>query len=251
MRTKDALLIALFLLPNLARAATAPVTVDHVWITVAAHAPERDALEEAGLSISPVVNNHLGQGTASVTVEFQNAFLELIWVEPTVPVQPGAERAVEKFKNRTQWRTSGWCPIGIGLRRTKADFKFPFPTWTVSPDWMPKGSALEILTTRDDTKSPSLFVVPQELAVNPKTDAAHARGPAMSFIHELGVKRLTTVRLVTPESYKPVESFEYLRKAGVMGVKSGKEWVVELTFDGGTKGKMKDLRPKLPLVVRY
>jgi glyoxalase-like protein len=254
MRTKLVLFplfVVSLLLPNFSFAAQPPLEVDHVWITVSQHAPERELLEDSGFSVSPVVNNHLGQGTSSVTVEFQNAYLELIWVEPTTPVAPGAERALEKFKSRSQWRSTGWCPIGIGFRRTSADFKFPFSTWAVSPEWLPKGSAIEILTARDDTKSPSLFVTPQELAVNPKNDAAHARGPAMSFIHKLGVKRVTGVRLVNPADYKPVESLEYLRNAGLIGVTTGKEWTVELTFDGGKKGKSKDLRPKLPLIVKY
>jgi hypothetical protein len=36
-----------------------------------------------------------------------------------------------------------------------------------------------------------------------------------------------------------------------MAVQSAKEWVLELTFDGATRGKTKDLRPELPLVVKY
>jgi hypothetical protein len=246
------LLLALSLLPPKSRAAGPPVAVDHVWITVSAGAPEREALKKAGFTISPLVNRHDGQGTASVTAEFQNAYLELMWVEPTVPVAPGAERVVEKFRNRTAWRSNGWCPIGVGMRRTAAeDTPFPFPTWRVSPGWLPPGSAIEILIPRDDTKSPSLFVTPRALAVDPKTDAKGARGPASVFAHPVGVKRLTEVQLIAPSGYEPVEAFEYLRKAGVIGVKAGKEWAVELTFDGGVKGKTKDLRPELPMVIRY
>jgi hypothetical protein len=93
MLTKNArlplLLVALFLLSDNARAAGPPAEFDHVWIMVSAGAPERAALKKAGFTISPVVNRHEGQGTASVTAEFQNAFLELMWVEPTVPVAPG------------------------------------------------------------------------------------------------------------------------------------------------------------------
>jgi hypothetical protein len=247
------LLLSVVLLAHGARAGSPPpVEVDHIWIMVSAGAPEREALKKAGFTISPQLNEHDGQGTASVTAEFQNTYLELMWVEPKVPVAPGAERAVEKFRNRTAWRTTGWCPIAVGMRRiTKDDPKFPFPTWTVSPGWLPSGSSIEILTARDDTKSPSLFVTPRALAVDPKTDAKGARGPLSTFVHPLGVKRLTAVRLFTPSAYKPVEAFEYLRTSGVIGVTPGPEWAVELTFDGGARKKTKDLRPDLPLVVKY
>ena len=88
-------------------ASRAELEFDHVWIVVTRDAPERAALEKAGLKISPDVNRHDGQGTASVTADFQNSYIELMWPDPTVSVAPGAERGVEKFKNRMNWRTSG------------------------------------------------------------------------------------------------------------------------------------------------
>src|SRR5437667_2488287 len=147
-------------------AAAAELEFDHVWIVVSPDAPERAAVERAGLKISPAVNRNDGQGTASVSAEFLNAYLELMWPDPTVSVAPGAERGVEKFKNRMNWRTSGWCPIGIALHRVGSKTTLAFPTWSIAPDWMPAGTAIEILTARDDTKSPSFFIEPPVLAVN-------------------------------------------------------------------------------------
>ena len=106
---------------------------DHVWIVVSRDAHERAALERAGLKILPNVNRNDGQGTASVSAEFLNAYIELIWPDPTVPVAPGAERGVEKFKNRMNWRTSGWSSIGIALHRTGPSTKLPFPIWSIAP----------------------------------------------------------------------------------------------------------------------
>jgi len=54
----------------------ATVQFDHLWIVVSRDAPERAVLEKAGFRIAPTVNKHDGQGTASITVEFQNSFLE-------------------------------------------------------------------------------------------------------------------------------------------------------------------------------
>jgi hypothetical protein len=74
-------------------AAAAELEFDHVWIVVSRDAPERAALERAGLKISPSVNRNDGQGTASVSAEFFNAYIELMWPDPTVSVAPGAEAA--------------------------------------------------------------------------------------------------------------------------------------------------------------
>lgn len=228
---------------------------DHVWIMVSPNAPERTVLEKAGFQISPNVNRHDGQGTASVTVEFQNAFLELMWPDSTVPIAPGYEVAVEKFKKRMLWRSSGWCPIGIGMRRTSpANTPLPFPTWSVKPGWLPPGSAIEMLTPREDTKSPSLFISPRELNMDEaavlKAINSGSPGAAM-YRHANGVHRVTAIHLVSPRTYEPIESLTYLEKLKVLELTQDDDWLVELTFDGGQKHKIEDFRPQLPLRVRY
>ena len=245
----------LIVLVACAHAATPNLKFDHVWIVVHPDAPERVALERAGLQISPNVNHHDGQGTSSITAEFQNSYLELMYPDPKVSVAPGREAVVEKFRNRMLWRTSAWCPIGIGLRRTSTDKdSFPFPTWTVNMPWMPAGSGIEILTARDDTKSPSIFVEPSSLSVDEAKNIAAIKmksGDAAVFQHPLGVQRITAVRLVSPSNYRPAPAVLYLEKVGLVTVQSGDEWLLELVFDGGKTGSSKDLRPDLPLRLRY
>jgi len=229
---------------------SAKLEFDHVWIVVTRDAPERLALERAGLKISPGVNRNDGQGTASVAAEFLNSYLELMWPDPTVSVAPGAERGVEKFKNRMNWRTTGWCPIGIALHRVGPSAPFQFPTWTIAPDWMPKGTVIEILTARDDTRSPSFFIEPAELAVKAKVKA-NGNDSTKASDHPIGVERVTDVRLIRPREYQPADAFKYLEQAGIFRSSEGTEWAVELTFDAGRKGQTKDLRPDLPLVLHY
>jgi hypothetical protein len=169
-----------------------------------------------------------------------------MWPDPTVSVAPGAERGVEKFKNRMNWRTTGWSPLGIGLHRNGPASTLPFPTWTIAPDWMQKGTAIEILTARDDMESPSFFIEPDVLAVKEQTNTA---SPA--WTHPIGVERVTAIQIIRPKEYQPVPAFNYVEKAGVFKSSEGKEWAVEITFDGGRKGQQKDLRPELPLAIRY
>jgi hypothetical protein len=127
MRHFPRLIVYLGLFVSISRTvAAADLEFDHVWIVVNRDAPERFALERAGFKISPNINRNDGQGTASGSAEFFNAYIELMWPDSTVPVAPGAERGVEKFKNRMNWRTSGWCPIGIALHRTGRSTTLPF-----------------------------------------------------------------------------------------------------------------------------
>jgi len=231
----------------IALASGGSVALDHVWIMVSPSAPQRAALERAGFQISREVNHHEGTGTSSIPVEFDNGYLELIWLDPAVPISPGLERAAEKYKQRMLWRTSGWCPFGIGLRRTTTqNVAFPFPTWSWTADWMPKGSSMEMLTPRDDTRSPALFVEPLSF-----TDTKEQAARAALYHHAIGVHRITAVRLVSPKAYQRIVPITYLEERHLLSVAADDQWRLELTFDDGKKGKSADLRPDLPLIVRY
>ena len=70
MRSKVVFLAAVLTGTFMRMAASAELQFDHVWIVVTRDAPERAALERAGLKISPDLNRHVGQGTASITAEF-------------------------------------------------------------------------------------------------------------------------------------------------------------------------------------
>ena len=79
-----------------------PLFLSHAWIVVTTGAPQRTVLEKAGFRIAPNVNRHDGQGTASVTVEFFNGFLELMYPDPTVPVTPALKIGAEKFRLKSE-----------------------------------------------------------------------------------------------------------------------------------------------------
>jgi len=64
-------------------------------------------------------------------------------------------------------------------------------------------------------------------------------------------ERVTDIQLIRPKEYQPVAAFAYLEKAGLFQSTEGKEWAIEITFDGGRKAQTKDLRPGLPLITHY
>jgi glyoxalase-like protein len=253
MRTP--LLCALLALATPCGAASpSPVALDHVWIVASPGAPERKLLEDAGFTIAAKQNRHEGQGTSSITVEFINGYLELIWVDDAVP---GSPVVLEKFRNRAQWRTSGWSPIGIGLHRVGDDQDpLPWPSWKIpAAAWLPEGSAMEMLTPRDNPKGPSVFVTPKVIAVDEDRNRKIASGSskeAEDFRHKNGAKRLTSVRVVapSPESLAGLPVDDLREKVGVTSAVGG-EWVLEVTLDGHAKHQKRDLRPGLPLVVMY
>ena len=107
-RSRSALLILISLAATPVRlAAQDPrVELDHVFITVQSGAEaEISALRSAGFTVDSTVSRHEGQGTASVAVMFGHAYLELIWLDPTVPVEPQHEETAQWFRGAEAWRT--------------------------------------------------------------------------------------------------------------------------------------------------
>jgi hypothetical protein len=228
-----------------------PLALDHAWIAVRPNAPERAAFERAGFRIAPTVNRHDGQGSASVTVEFENGFLELLWPDDTVPVAPEAAPAKQRFVNKMNWRADGWSPFAVGLHWTAPPQTLPFDTWKVSAAWMGPGKSMEMLTPRGSPAT-TLFI-PVNGADLAGNRAAIAKGGAAAapFMHPNGARRLTSVRIVapTPEGLPPAAP----ALAGVQGLTLdvGQAWLMEVTLDGGAQHRTADLRPDLPMVIRY
>jgi hypothetical protein len=230
-----------------------PLALSHCWIVVKTGAPERAALEKAGFRVAPTVNRHDGQGTASVTVELLNGFLELMYPNPAVPVSPATRAGAEKFRLKSAWRETGYSPIGIVFDRTASTpERFPFETWRISADWMEKGGFIEILTPKETPKAVSLSI-----ASHPKTpesdNEALLRDPVKGgiFRHPNGARRLTGLRVVAPSAAGLPPAASYLSGLGQVKFDVGNQWLLEVTLDEGKKGVTKDLRPDLPMVVHY
>jgi len=239
--------------PSAITRAEPPLALSHAWIVVTTGAPERKALEKQGFKIAPTVNRHEGQGTASVTIELLNGFLELIYPDPTVPVSPGLQAGAERFRLKSAWRETGYSPIGIVFDRTPATpEKFPFATWRISADWMEKGTFIEMLTPREMPRAVSLSISSHPGAREGENEAL-ARDPVKGamFLHPNGARRLTEVRVVVPDPNAFPPAASYLSEYKLVKFDVGRQWLLEVTLDNGKQGKTNDLQPDLPMIIHY
>ena len=232
-----------------------PFALSHAWIVVTTTgASERKALEKAGFRIAPTVSRHDGQGTASVTVELLNGFLELIYPDPTVPVSPALQAGAEKFRLKSAWRETGYSPIGIVFDRTPATpEKFPFATWRISADWMEKGTFIEMMTPKEMARAVSLSISSHPASTRESENEVLTRDPVKgrAFLHPNGARRLTGLRVVAPsaDSFPPAAS--YIAGHGLVKFDVGRRWLLEVTLDNGKQRKTKNLEPDLPIVIYY
>src|SRR4030095_2590063 len=135
------------------------------------------------------------QGSTSITVELANGFLELVWRDTSVSVAPNLQMVARRFERQSQWRSSGWSPFTIGLRRGRgAPDSLPFPTRAVRSPWMEPGAWLEIVSAADDTVGPRLFVVPRSMAANGLSESESERRRLEqrdTFVHANGARAIT------------------------------------------------------------
>ncbi len=231
-----------------------PLMLNHAWIVVRTGARERTALEKAGFRIAPAINRHEGQGTASITVELLNGFLELIYPDPAVPVSPALQAGAEKFRLKSAWRETGYSPIGIVFDRTPATpEKLPFPTWRISADWMEKGTFIEMMTPKEMPKAISLSISSHPESTRERENEALVRDPVKGsmFLHPNGARRLTGLGVVAPGADRFPPAASYIAGHGLVKFDVGRQWLLDVTLNNGTQGATKDLQPNLPMVIHY
>ena len=231
-----------------------PLELDHVLVWVAPGAPEAKALEDAGLQLISETSKHVGQGTASKAFLFENAYLELIWVDDEQAVSANAARTGVDMGIRAGWKRSGASPFGIGLHRTAgATRAIPFPVMDYWAEWMEPRTSIQFARTVGNHEEPMYFVMPDSMAIPDaatleslkKSDPAYAK----MLIHRLGISKLTGVRVVAA-CRRVTSTGETLSEGGV-SIERGEAPLMELTFDGGVKRERIDLQPQLPLILRY
>lgn len=240
--------IVLLLPARIARGQGTLVELDHVFVVASPGAKaEIAALRSAGLTLDTEPSKHPGQGTASISVLFDNAYLELIWVDPTVPVDSQHASIIAWFRRAEAWRTTGASPFGLGLRRLPGvTTDLPVPVTRQSAAWLQPGTAYELLHQKSDSLAADFFVVPRDRALPSWIARARERIPEQ-LQHASGDRRITLVRVHGPLPHQPT-AFPVLRPTRVEFVLSATV-LLELYMNPGGRGQRIDLRPALPLVL--
>jgi len=172
----------------------------------------------------------------------------------TVPISPALQAGAEKYRLKSAWRETGYCPIGIVFDRTPATpEKFPFATWRISADWMEKGAFIEMMTPKETPKAVSLSISSHPESTRESENEKLARDPVKGamFLHPNGARRLTGVRVTAPSSDSLPPSAPYLTDHGLIKFEVGNRWLLDVTLDEGKQGATKNLEPDLPMVIHY
>lgn len=242
---------------NAGKPAALPLEVDHVylWVTPGAQ-DEIEALRRIGLVVDEDPTHHAGQGTSAVSVEFRNAYLELIYLDPAIGITAALQEEVQDFRRRAAWRETGASPVGIGFhRQSGAPIDLPIPSRPYRPDWLRNGTTIERLGIGENAVAPRMFVLPDYLAVEDSA-ALLVRLETDTVLrtllrHRIGTTNLTGIRVVLSDSSGLTDAVQQVDSNGLVDFEVGEAPLLELEFDHGHKGKEADLRPILPLIMTY
>ena len=196
----------------------------HVFVFTEPGAPERAALEAAGLRES-YRRAHPGQGTANVCYCLDNAYLELLWVEDAGDLA-SAPIARTRLAERSRWRETGASPFGLSLRGA-----MPFDAWEFRPPYLPPGMAIPVALSSEDPRQPFLFRSPGDARPDAWTD-----GRAGDRQRAAGLAEIAGVRLEFPAGVEPGPDWRALEASGLLVLGRGPAPRLELTLsrrDGG------------------
>ncbi|WP_207459151.1 VOC family protein [Azospirillum sp. SYSU D00513] len=180
----------------------------HIFLFVEPGAPEAARLREAGL-VESFRRAHPGQGTANLCYCFDNAYLELLWLESAEEAKSPAI-ARTGLAERAGWRANGASPFGIALR---AAGPLPFVTWDFTPSYLPPGMAIPVSLESEDPAHPFIFQSPGNARPDAWTD-----GRAGNRQSAAGLAEIAGVRLSLPDGAAPGRDLEALVDAGLLTV---------------------------------
>lgn len=221
------------------------VEFDHLFICVSARGEEANRFKAFGLTEGPA-NDHPGQGTACRRFLFANCYLELLWVcnadearsETTQPVH-----LWERWENRVR----GSCPFGLIFRPTiQNEGEVPFRSWEYRPPYFPARRRIHVALNASVLTEPMLGYL--SFAQRPDRYAPAKRPP---LHHRAKLREVTRVGFISPHADCLSPEMTVVADAGLIRLRAGAEYLVELGFDGELRGQQADFRPWLPLLFRW
>lgn len=213
------------------------IELDHVFIAASAGGPEIDALLSRGFEEGPR-NTHPGQGTACRRIFFENAYLELIWLED--PKEAASEKIRRTRLCERLDPAQSANPFGMGLRSRDPEKTVPgFSTWDYCPPYLPEGLAIPVGVNSERLHEPLLFLLPgsRKAAWEPTR-------------HPNGAKRITGISMAFPGADQPSPELQALLALDLFETIPGLDMMMTVELDGAPGNETVDLRPALPLLLR-
>jgi len=207
--------------------------LDHVFVAASKGAPEAMGLVKAGFAEGSS-NVHLGQGTACRRFFFENAYLELIWLEDFAEAS-SQEVGRTGLRERAAAGSSA-SHVGICLRARDPVDPLPVEAWSYSPPYLPEGVTIPVSTNSSQLNEPLLFFLPK--GVEPRKPEE---------VHPNGTRCISGVRITLPQWLDISPELAWLSDSGIVEVERAETESVSVVLDGGRGEDSVTLHTAVPL----
>ena len=210
-----------------------PLTLDHFFVLTEPGAPQAERLVDLGMPEgSP--NDHPGQGTANRRFFLRDAMLELLYLRDEQEALNGAGSGL-RFAERA---TPGASPFGLIVTSPPAH-EPPFAGWRYEPDYFMGERHFHVADNSDDVREPLCVFVPFDV-----TPPQHEPRPGEPFA------TLSRLRIALPAaSLSP--ALEAVARCERIEFELNTPHRMDILFGPGRSGMCRDLRPGLPLIIRW
>jgi hypothetical protein len=216
----------------------------HFFVFCSPGGLEAEALVLAGFSEGSR-NNHPGQGTANRRFFFPNGMLEFLWVEKPDEIQNAVTKPTCLYERSRSLQT-GFSPFGIGTYWKPANAESrPFPGWSYRPGYLPSYLEIWVADNGNCPEEPMLFF--GSFFPDP------SRSPNLEpTVHKNGVNRLSSLVIeMAGKNQKRSPALELFNQIDLLDFREGPQALATITFDEGKQNRKMDLRPSVPLVLKY
>ena len=202
------------------------------------------------------------QGTVSTLIFFENVYLEIFWFEKASHL-PQSEMMKEfHFQARVNWVTTGALPFGFGLSYSTRNHDNFVPTNFEA------SAKAEILISEPllrfcpinlaKLEEPICYLVPDYEAQRNRLDRYSAIAQrqreliAEEFRNpDLGLRKLTQVKIRVISDHLITPPLLDLAAQNLLEIEYRKHPLLDLTFDDSNQKRFVDLRPLVPIILRY
>ena len=226
--------------------------VDHLVIYTADPIAAISILQELGLHSSNQIVRREQQGTASTLFFFENSYLEIVWIEEHQKVRQYRAQTGIDILSRADWKQTGASPFALGLRQTTNPSLFAYrdgengtPQWLNLDGWV--NFASDNLATLSE---PICYSIPNLMALTTWLDYSCEEHQQL-ITHPLNIKKLTDIQITLTQHNFSTQAVSLLELHNLLSIKRGTTPQLALTFDHHTQGQYIDVRPILPLVLKY
>lgn len=211
------------------------IELDHFFILTEPGAPQADLLSGIGLIEGPR-NHHPGQGTANRRFFFSNTGLELLYLSDVIEAETGR---ASRLRVAERARSPGASPFGLIVRSVGNADEAPFSGWKYCPEYFDDDQCFHVGDNSDVLEEPLCICMPTNLP------SQELRPPPDN------PDRVVTALRVSIPVRKASPTLETVADCRHVALQPNRSHLMELEFNGGIEGKSSDLRPELPLIVRW